>query len=69
MAEKKSFLLRIDPSLWADLEAWAADELRSINGQIEYLLKQAVARRKGTKATTPAGSDTSKGSEERLSGE
>lgn len=47
MAERKSFLLRIDPALWADLEAWAADELRSVNGQIEYVLKQAVARRKG----------------------
>jgi hypothetical protein len=47
MAERKSFLLRIDPQLWADLEAWAADELRSVNGQIEYLLKQAVSKRKG----------------------
>jgi hypothetical protein len=51
MAEKKAFLLRIDPKLWAELEAWAADELRSVNGQIEYLLKQAVARRKGSKPT------------------
>ena len=47
MAERKPFLLRIDPALWAELEAWAQDELRSVNGQIEYLLKQAVARRKG----------------------
>ncbi len=47
MAERKSFLLRIDPALWADLESWAADELRSVNGQIEYVLKQAVAKRKG----------------------
>jgi hypothetical protein len=47
MAERKSFLLRIDPGLWAELEAWASDELRSVNGQIEYLLKQAVTRRKG----------------------
>jgi hypothetical protein len=51
MVERKSFLLRIDPGLWADLETWAADELRSVNGQIEYLLKQAVARRKVTGAT------------------
>lgn len=50
MAERKPFLLRIDPGLWAELEAWAADELRSVNGQIEYLLKQAVARRKGEKS-------------------
>lgn len=48
MAERKSFLLRIAPELWADLEAWAADDLRSVNGQIEYLLKQAVLKRKGT---------------------
>ena len=47
MAERKAFLMRIDPGLWAELEAWAADELRSVNGQIEYLLKQAVNKRKG----------------------
>ncbi len=47
MAERKSFLLRIDPALWAELEVWAQDELRSVNGQIEYLLKQAVLKRKG----------------------
>lgn len=52
MAERKPFLLRIDPGLWAELEAWAGDELRSINGQIEYILKQAVARRKGATAPT-----------------
>ena len=45
--ERKPFLLRIPPDLWKDLEKWAADELRSVNGQIEYLLKQAVAKRKG----------------------
>jgi len=50
MADRKSFLLRIDPGLWAELEAWAGDELRSVNGQIEYVLKQAVARRKGGSA-------------------
>ena len=47
MAERKAFLLRIDGDLWTDLEAWAQDELRSINGQIEYLLRQAVQKRKG----------------------
>jgi len=52
MAARKPFLLRIDPELWADLEAWAQDELRSVNGQIEYLLKQAVMKRKGQKAGT-----------------
>jgi hypothetical protein len=49
MAERKAFLLRMDPGLWAELEAWAADELRSVNGQIEYLLKQALAKRKGAR--------------------
>lgn len=44
---RKSFLLRIDPQLWADLESWAQDELRSVNGQIEFLLRQAVNKRKG----------------------
>jgi hypothetical protein len=42
MAERKAFLLRIDPALWEALEKWAADELRSVNGQIEYLLARAV---------------------------
>jgi hypothetical protein len=51
MAERKSFLMRIDPALWADLEAWAQDELRSVNGQIEYLLRQAVQRRKSGTGT------------------
>jgi hypothetical protein len=46
MDNKKSFLLRIDPKLWAELEGWAADEFRSVNGQIEYLLKQAALKRK-----------------------
>jgi hypothetical protein len=47
MEPRKSFLLRIDPELWKELERWAADELRSVNGQIEYVLRQAVQKRKG----------------------
>jgi len=54
MADRKSFLLRIDPALWADLEAWAQDELRSVNGQIEYLLRQAIQKRKGGPTRRPA---------------
>lgn len=42
MAEKKKFLLRIDNNLYAALEKWAADDLRSINAQIEFLLSMAV---------------------------
>ena len=45
-AERKPFLLRLPPELWKDLEKWSADELRSVNGQIEYILRQAVAKRK-----------------------
>ena len=45
--DRKPFLLRMDPALWEDLERWAQDELRSVNGQIEMILRQAVARRKG----------------------
>lgn len=44
MAEKKKFLLRIDENLYAALEKWAADDLRSINAQIEYLLKDALRK-------------------------
>ena len=46
--ERKPFLLRIPPELWNELEKWAADELRSVNGQIEYLLRQAVVKRRRT---------------------
>jgi len=42
MVERKRFLLRISPELYAALERWAADELRSVNAQIEYLLKESV---------------------------
>jgi hypothetical protein len=45
MKPRKTFLLRIEPGLYAELEAWAQQELRSVNGQIEYLLKQVVTRR------------------------
>lgn len=44
MPEKKRFLLRLDAELYEALEKWAADELRSVNAQIEYLLKEAVRR-------------------------
>ena len=42
MAERRAFLLRIDPELYDTLQRWAADELRSLNGQIEFLLRQAA---------------------------
>jgi hypothetical protein len=43
--DKKAFLLRIDPALWSELERLAAGELRSVNAQIEYLLRESLARR------------------------
>jgi hypothetical protein len=52
MAEKKKFLLRIDENIHAALEKWAADELRSINAQIEYLLTHAVKSSGRAKTTT-----------------
>lgn len=42
MTSRKSFLLRISPDLYSALETWAQSELRSVNGQIEYLLREAV---------------------------
>jgi hypothetical protein len=53
MGQRKPFLLRIGPDLWTDLESWAKDDLRSVNGQIEYLLRQAVIRRKSAKKEPP----------------
>jgi hypothetical protein len=55
--ERKRFLLRLSPELHETLERWAADELRSVNGQIEFLLQEAVRRagRGGKKGTGPNG--------------
>ncbi len=44
MAERKPFLLRVDPALLEALQKWAADDLRSVNGQIEFLLRRALQR-------------------------
>ena len=45
MEPQKKFLLRINPTLYREIEAWAQQEMRSVNGQIEYLLKESVKRR------------------------
>ena len=42
MAEKKAFVLRINPEIIKQLEKWAADDFRSVNGQIEFLLQKAL---------------------------
>ena len=48
MAEKKAFVLRINPEVLKEIENWGADEFRSTNGQIEYLLQEALKTRKKT---------------------
>lgn len=60
---KKSYPLRIDPSLWNEIELLAAQELRSANAQVEYLLREALARRgrrptAAAVAVAPAQTDT-----------
>ena len=59
MKQRKPFLLRIDPLLFEELEGWAEQELRSVNGQIEFLLKQAVSTRRGNQPEpTPVTADS-----------
>lgn len=53
---RKAFLLRIDEQLLAALQRWADDDLRSLNGQLEYLLRQAVQKR-GVKLPPPPAAD------------
>jgi hypothetical protein len=54
MAERKAFLLRIDPALWNALEALAQRELRSVNAQIEFMLRESLTRRGVKPAEPPA---------------
>lgn len=44
MAEKKTFVLRLNPSTYEAIEKWAADEFRSVNGQLEWIIDQALTR-------------------------
>ena len=44
MAERKSFLLRIDPALLEKVQRWANDDLRSLNGQIEFVLRRELTK-------------------------
>jgi len=46
VTSRKQFLLRVDPELWKELEKWAADELRSVNAQVEYVLREAMRTRR-----------------------
>ncbi len=66
MAERKAFLLRLDPAIWAAMERLAQSELRSVNSQIEFLLRDALARRgikpKRAPVRAPAGGGAPRGS-------
>ena len=62
MKQRKAFLLRIDPTLHEELERWAAQELRSLNGQIEYILKEAVQRRQRLPPLEPPPAENPAGS-------
>ncbi|HEX7485858.1 MAG TPA: hypothetical protein VF332_06880 [Vicinamibacterales bacterium] len=57
MAERKPFLLRLDPAVFEALQRWANDDLRSLNGQIEFLLRDALrkAGRRPDAASLPPG--------------
>ena len=59
--DKKAFLLRVDPALWAEIERLAAAELRSANAQVEYLLRNALARRTGKSKALPVRSGDKSG--------
>jgi hypothetical protein len=55
MAEKKNFVLRLSPEMYAELEKWASQEFRSVNGQIEFVLHQAIQHRKKNSSLSEKG--------------
>lgn len=55
MAERKSFLLRLPPELWDEIKRWADSELRSVNGQVEFILREAVRRWRRERDARPPG--------------
>jgi hypothetical protein len=59
MGEKKSFLLRLNLETWRELERWAADEFRSVNGQIEFILHEAIRRERNKEHPAAASSGAS----------
>ena len=60
MAGKKAFLLRLDPVVWDEMERLAQSELRSVNAQIEFLLRDALAQRGIRSRSTPGRAPSSK---------
>jgi hypothetical protein len=71
MAERKPFLLRLDPDTMAALRAWAGDDLRSLNGQIEFLLRRALrdAGRASSKAARRSGGNANEDFDDTEDGE
>lgn len=57
MAARKQYPLRIDPEVWAAVERWAADEMRSANGQVEWILRDALRRAGRLPGRRPGGRD------------
>ena len=55
--DKKQLLLRLWPTLWEEISRWAEDDFRSVNGQIEYLLTEAVKKRRKVKIEDPKNED------------
>ena len=64
MSAKKAFLLRLDPAVWAELERLAQRELRSVNAQIEFLLRDALAQRGIAPVRNPAAKPADGGEDE-----
>jgi hypothetical protein len=64
MAGRKAYLLRIDPALWSALEALAQRELRSVNAQIEFMLRDGLARRGVKPGAPPAEARKARGSDD-----
>lgn len=59
MAERKTILLRISPQMWEDISKWAEDEFRSVNGQIEYVLQNALREHRRLKPEKENGGESS----------
>ena len=54
MAKRKQYPLRIDPAVWEAIERWAADDMRSANGQVEWILREALRKAGGRPAKPEA---------------
>ena len=63
MTARKQYLLRVDPEVWEEVERWASDDLRSVNAQVEYILRDALRRRRGVGGNARAGGDNARDAE------